>query len=82
MLPLSFSLGPVRGHAHSDGARNRQMAARMDSGNVHSLEATTAKVHDSRVWDELLHGEDKSVWADKGYISAEREAAFSKDSKV
>lgn len=54
----------------------------VDSGTVHSLEATTAKVHDSRVWDELLHGEEKSVWADKGYISAEREAAFCEDGKV
>ena len=54
----------------------------VDSGTVHSLEATTAKVHDSRVWDELLHGEEKSVWADKGYTSAEREAAFSKEGKV
>jgi IS5 family transposase len=34
----------------------------VDSGTVHSLEATTAKVHDSRVWDELLHGGEKSVW--------------------
>lgn len=33
---------------------------------VHSLESTTVKVHDSRVWDELLHGEETSVWADKG----------------
>jgi transposase, IS5 family len=39
----------------------------VDSGTVHSLEATTAKVHDSRVWDELLHGEEKSVWADGLY---------------
>jgi IS5 family transposase len=54
----------------------------VDSGIVHSLEATTAKVHDSRVWDELLHGEEKSVWADKGFVSAEREAAVSKDGKV
>jgi len=54
----------------------------VDSGIVHSLEATTAKVHDSRVWDELLHGEEKSVWADKGYVSAEREAAFSTEGKV
>ena len=54
----------------------------VDSGAVHSLEVTTAKVHDSRVWDELLHGEEKSVWADKGYISAEREAVFSKEGKV
>lgn len=50
-----------------------------DSGTVHSLETTTAKVHDSRVWDELLHGDETSVWADKGYVSAEREAAFTEE---
>ncbi|MBC2861630.1 IS5 family transposase [Stappia sp. 28M-7] len=54
----------------------------VDSGTVHSLEATTAKVHDSRIWDELLHGGETSVWADKGYVSAEREAAFTKNGKV
>jgi IS5 family transposase len=53
-----------------------------DSGTVHSLETTTAKVHDSHVWDELLHGGETSVWADKGYVSAEREAAFIKAGKV
>ncbi|RXV57757.1 IS5/IS1182 family transposase, partial [Roseovarius sp. A46] len=53
-----------------------------ESGTVHSLEATTAKVHDSRVWDELLHGDETSVWADKGYVSAEREAAFTGPGKV
>jgi IS5 family transposase len=52
------------------------------SGAVHSLEATTAKVRDSRAWDELLHCEETSVWTDKGYVSAEREAAFSRDDKV
>jgi IS5 family transposase len=46
------------------------------SGIVHSLETTTAKVHDSQVWDELLHGAETSVWADRGYVSAAREAAF------
>ena len=47
-----------------------------DSGVTHSLETSTAKRHDSQIWDELLHGEETSVWADKGYVSAEREAAF------
>ena len=47
------------------------------SGIVHSLDTTTAKTHDSQVWDELLHGEEISVRADKGYVSAAREAAFS-----
>jgi len=45
-------------------------------GVVHSLDTTTAKMHDSRVWDDVLHGKETSVWADKGYVSAEREAAF------
>ena len=48
----------------------------VDSGAVHSLDTSTAKVHDSQVWDELLHGEETSVWADKGYVNAERAAAF------
>ena len=48
-----------------------------DSGVTHSLDTSTAKRHDSQVWDELLHGEETSVWADKGYVSAEREAGFS-----
>ncbi|WP_238367812.1 IS5 family transposase [Mesobacterium pallidum] len=52
-----------------------------ESGIVHSLETTTAKVHDSQVWDELLHGKETSVWADKGYVSAAREAAFSTPGK-
>ena len=47
-----------------------------DSGVVHSLDTSTAKLHDSQVWDALLHGEEVSVWADKGYVSAGREAAF------
>lgn len=37
-----------------------------ESGIAHSLETTTAKVHDSKVWDDLLHGRETSVWADKG----------------
>jgi len=47
-----------------------------DSGIVHSLDTSTAKLHDSQVWDDLLHGDEKSVWADKGYVHGEREAAF------
>ena len=50
--------------------------------DVHSLDTTTAKTHDSQVWDELLHGDETSIWADKGYVSAAREAAFSGPGKV
>jgi IS5 family transposase len=48
--------------------------------DVHSLETATAKTNDSQVWDELLHGKETSVWADKGYLHSAREAAFTKDS--
>jgi IS5 family transposase len=54
----------------------------VDSGTVHSLDTSTAKLHDSKVWDDLLHGEETSIWADKGYVSAEREAAFAGPGKV
>ena len=53
-----------------------------DSGTVHSLDTSTARLHDSQVWDDLLHGEETSVWADKGYVSAEREAAFAGPGKA
>ena len=53
-----------------------------DSGVTHNLVTSTAKLHDSQVWDELLHGEKTSVWADKGYVSAEREAAFAGPGKA
>ena len=53
-----------------------------DSGVTHSLETSTARLHDSQVWDDLLHGEETSVWADRGYVSAEREAAFKAPGKV
>jgi IS5 family transposase len=36
-----------------------------ESSVTHSLETSTAKVHDSRIYNELLHGKESSVWADK-----------------
>ncbi len=32
-----------------------------DSGVTHSLDISTAKLHDSQVWDKLLHSEETSV---------------------
>tara|TARA_R100000935_G_scaffold58848_1_gene98544 strand:+ start:5260 stop:5496 length:237 start_codon:yes stop_codon:yes gene_type:complete len=48
-----------------------------ESGGTHSLEISTAKLHDSQDWDALLHGNETSVWADKVNVSAERAAALS-----
>jgi IS5 family transposase len=52
------------------------------SGVTHGLETSTPKVHDSQVRDEQPHGEETSVRADKGDVSAEREAAFTGEGKV
>ena len=46
------------------------------NGPVRSCEAATAKVPDVQVRDQLLHGEEKSVRADKGCASAERRKEF------
>lgn len=54
----------------------------VDSGVIHSLAPRTAKAHYSQVWHTLLHGAETSVWADKGYVSAEREKAFQGPSKI
>ena len=47
-----------------------------DSGTVHSLDTSTAMPHDGQVWDELLLGEETSVWAYMGYVNADYEAAL------
>ena len=36
---------------------------------------------DNRIWDDLLHGAETSVWADKAYVSAERADAFAGSGK-
>ncbi len=45
-------------------------------GLVHSIVVTNAAVHDSRVMDELLHGEETSVYGDKAYTGEERKAEY------
>ena len=60
-----------------DFPTNAHVGVDSRNGVVHSLQTTTARVHDSQVWDELLHGKETSVWADKGYVNAARAAEFS-----
>lgn len=40
-----------------------------DSGLVHTVKVTTAKVHDKQEMENLLHGEERAVFGDKGYFS-------------
>jgi IS5 family transposase len=43
-----------------------------DSGLVHTMEATTAKVSDGVMTDALLHGEEKVVLGDRAYTRKDR----------
>ena len=45
-------------------------------GLVHSIVVTDASVHDSRVMEELLHGEEKAVYGDKAYASEDRKKEY------
>ncbi len=47
-----------------------------EDGIVHTVVATTAKVHDSQVMEDLLHGEEEAVYGDKAYADATRRTAF------
>lgn len=42
------------------------------SGLVHTFKTTTAKVHDTRVTDDLTREDDPVIFADKGYVSDKR----------
>ncbi len=42
-------------------------------GRAHSVVVTDASVHDSQVMDDLVHGEETTLWGDKAaYADAER----------
>lgn len=40
-----------------------------ESGLVHSLRTTTAKTHDKVEMENLLHGKERAIFGDKGYVS-------------
>ena len=45
-------------------------------GIIHSLTTTSANVHDSVEFENLLHGEEDVVYADSAYANATRKKAF------
>jgi len=45
-------------------------------GLAHSVVVTDAAVHDSRVMDALLHGEELAVYGDKAYASEEKKKEY------
>lgn len=50
------------------------IGADKDTGLVHTIKATSANEHDVTVTSQLLHGEEKEVYGDSGYIGAQTRA--------
>jgi IS5 family transposase len=48
------------------------------NGLIHTLECTSANIHDSQVMDRLVHGSEKVVYGDSAYMSKERKAKYEK----
>ena len=48
------------------------------SGLVHTLKVTTASVHDSQAFDDLLHGKEQEVYGDKAYHDTVKARRFRK----
>lgn len=51
-------------------------------GLVHTVKTTTAKVHDSVMMGELLHGSEREVYGDKAYVNQERAKEFRDQGKA
>ncbi len=45
-------------------------------GLAHTAVVTTARVHDSQVMDELLHGDEQTIYGDRAYINEAKQKAF------
>jgi IS5 family transposase len=50
-----------------------------DTWYIHSVEITSASVHDSQVYDELLHWNEKKVFGDKAYDSEDKKRQARKE---
>lgn len=48
------------------------------SGLVHTLRVTTASVHDSQAFNDLLHGKEREVYGDKAYHDTVKAGRFRK----
>ena len=48
------------------------MGVDKDSGIVHSVEVTSANIHDVNMVPKLLTGEEEAVYGDSGYLGADK----------
>lgn len=48
-------------------------------GRAHTAVVTTAKVHDSQLLEDLLHGQETVIYGDRAYINEERRQEYEAD---
>jgi len=53
-----------------------------ESGLIHTVETTTAKVHDSKMLKKCLHGEEEIISGDKAYGKQELKKQMRKEGKI
>ena len=55
------------GHEQSEAAQVAHIGVDAESGLIHTVECTTAKVADNVMLKDCLHGDEQIVFADRGY---------------
>ncbi len=60
------------GHKQSEAAQLAHIGVDADSGLVHTVRCTSGHVSDVTQAHRLLHGQEKTVWADAGYQGVEK----------
>jgi len=50
-----------------------------DSGIVHAVETTSASEHDKSRFEDLMHGEERALFGDKGYFDDKLKRRYRKD---
>ena len=60
------------GHERSEAAQVAHIGVDAESGLIHSVECTTAKVADISMMKDCLHGEESVVLGDRGYHTKNR----------
>lgn len=59
-----------------------QVGTDSSSGLVHTVVCTTASIHDSQEFDELLHGDELEIYGDKAYASESKKQRYQSEGKI
>jgi IS5 family transposase len=65
--PIRRSRAAGCGHEQSEAVQMAHIGVDAESGLIHTVECTTAKVADNAMLKDCLHGDEQIVFADRGY---------------